>query len=102
MLYALWLEDVPNSKERRLPVSAAHLERIKAAVEAGVIKIAGPFPAVPGKDPAEVGFAGGLMVADFESAEAARKWIEEDPYAKAGVFKRIEVQPFNMTFNNAK
>lgn len=98
MLFAIWLKDVENSIERRLPVRAAHLERIKLAVEAGVIKMAGPFPNLPGKDPAEVGFAGGLMVADFPSAQAAEQWLRDDPYAKAGVFEHFEIQPFNMTF----
>lgn len=101
MLYALWLEDVEDSLERRLPVREAHLARIKKAVEDGVVKVAGPFPKVAGANPAEVGFAGGLMVAEFPDAAAAERWILEDPYAKAGVFKRYYIQPFIQAFGPA-
>jgi len=38
--------------------------------------------------------AGSLIVAEFESLEAARAWIEQDPYVTEGVFAHVEVHPF--------
>jgi uncharacterized protein YciI len=33
-------------------------------------------------------------VGEFESLEAARAWIDADPYVTQGVFARVTVKPF--------
>ncbi len=94
MLFAIWIEDVPDSLQRRLKVREAHLERLRAFVAQGKVKMAGPFPKVPGEDPTKTGFAGGLIVADFDTAEAAERWLREDPYYAEGVFQNYWIQPY--------
>jgi uncharacterized protein YciI len=42
--------------------------------------------------------AGSLIVAEFESLEAARHWIDADPYVAQGVFARVTVRPFKQVF----
>ena len=56
--------------------------------------LAGPCPAIDAADPGPAGFSGSLVVAEFESLEAAREWAEADPYVAAGVYARTEVRPF--------
>jgi uncharacterized protein YciI len=45
-------------------------------------------------DPGSAGFSGSLIVAEFDSLEAARDWIGGDPYVTEGVFESFEVKPF--------
>ena len=61
---------------------------------AGRLMLAGPCPAIDAADPGPAGFSGSLVVAEFESLEAAREWAEADPYVAAGVYSRTEVRPF--------
>lgn len=94
MLYAINGEDVPDSLEKRIPVRPAHLERIRLLQEEGRLILAGPYPAIDSPDPGPAGFSGSLIIAEFESLEAARQWAEADPYAAAGVYAKLAVKPF--------
>jgi hypothetical protein len=94
MLYAIIGDDAPGSLERRLAARPAHLERLKALQDAGRLLLAGPCPAIDAPDPGPAGFAGSLIVAEFESLEAAESWAAADPYVLAGVFARTTVRPF--------
>lgn len=94
MLYAIIGVDVPNSLETRLAVRPAHLDRLKALQAEGRLLLAGPFPAVDSDDPGPNGFTGSLIVAEFESLEAAQAWARGDPYATDGVFAHVNVRPF--------
>lgn len=94
MLYAIIAEDLPGALARRLEARGAHLERLKALQGEGRLVLAGPHPAIDAEDPGPAGFTGSLIVAEFDSREAALAWASEDPYAKAGVYGRIAVKPF--------
>ena len=94
MLYAISGEDVPDSLEKRLAVRSVHLERIKALQDEGRLLLAGPYPAIDSPDPGPAGFSGSLIVAEFESLEAAQAWAKADPYATFGVFANVVVRPF--------
>ena len=94
MLYAIIGEDAPDSLARRSAARPAHLERIDQLVQAGRLLLAGPFPAIDSPDPGPAGMSGSLIVAEFDSLEAARAWIEGDPYVTEGVFRGVTVKPF--------
>lgn len=94
MLYAITGEDMPNSLEKRLAVRPDHLARLDALQQNGHLLLAGPFPAIDSANPGPAGFSGSLIVAEFESLEAARIWAEADPYLLTGVFKQVTVKPF--------
>lgn len=94
MLYAIVGDDAPDSLEKRLAVRPAHLARLDALQRDGRLVLAGPFPAIDSPNPGPAGFSGSLIVAEFESLEAARAWAEADPYLSAGVFERVTVKPF--------
>ncbi|MHB1292274.1 MAG: YciI family protein [Sulfuricella sp.] len=94
MLYAIVGDDAPDSLEKRLTARPAHLARLDALQQDGRLTLAGPFPAIDSPNPGPAGFSGSLIVAEFESLEAARTWAEADPYLSAGVFERVTVKPF--------
>ena len=94
MIYAIIGQDVPNSLDKRMAARPAHLARLQALQDTGRLLLAGPFPAVDAVDPAAAGFTGSLIVAEFASLQAAREWADADPYATAGIFAQLTVQPF--------
>ncbi len=94
MFYAIIAEDVADSLERRKAARPAHLARIEALVSEGRLLIAGPHPAVDAEDPGPAGFTGSLVVAEFDSLDAARAWADADPYQAAGVYAQVTVKPF--------
>jgi len=94
MLYAIIATDAPGSLKDRLAARPAHLARLEQLREQGRLVLAGPHPAVDSNDPGEAGFSGSLVVAEFDSLEAAREWAEADPYKAAGVYSDVLVKPF--------
>ena len=94
MLYAIIATDVANSLEARLAARPAHLERLQQLKAAGRMVLAGPHPAIDSNDPGAAGFSGSLVVAEFESLNAAQAWAEADPYVAAGVYANVNVKPF--------
>ena len=98
MLYAVIAEDVPNSRQKRAAVRDAHMERMAELQNAGRLIISGPCPAIDSPDPGPAGFSGSVIIAEFDSLEAAREWIAADPYVTSGVFANVTVKPFRKGF----
>lgn len=94
MYYMICSEDVPNSLALRKQVREQHLARLLELKAQERLLIAGPLPAVDLEDPAEAGFTGSLVVAQFESLEQAKAWAAADPYITAGVYANSVVKPF--------
>jgi len=95
MWYVIEGRDVPGSLERRREARAAHLARLELLRDQGRLLLAGPCPAIDSADPGPAGYSGSLVVAEFESLEAARDWAGADPYVAAGVHGAPEVRPFD-------
>jgi hypothetical protein len=98
MLYAIWGEDVPDSSDRRAAARPAHLKRVQELIDSGRLVLAGPLPAIDSSDPGPAGMSGSLIVAEFASLDAARDWVQADPYVTDGVFARVTVKPFKQVF----
>ena len=94
MWYAIISQDIENSLPLRKEARPAHLERLETLKNEGRLLIAGPHPAIDSEDPGEAGFTGSLVVAEFESLEAAQAWADADPYVAAGVYANVVVKPF--------
>lgn len=92
MLYMIYGEGAPDS--RPAAQHPAQSERLRELGDAGRLVLAGPLPAVDGGDPGPAGMVGGLIVAEFESLDAARTWIEADPRVQEGSYVRLTVTPF--------
>lgn len=96
MYYAILCEDVANSLPMRQSARPAHLARLQDLADQGRLLAAGPHPALDTGDPGEAGFTGSLIIAEFDSLEAATAWADSDPYVDAGVFKKVTVKPYKL------
>ena len=94
MYYCIVGTDTEDSLARRMSVRDQHVARLKSLDEAGRLLLAGPFPAVDSEDPGQAGFTGSVIIADFESLEAAQAWADQDPYITSGVYADVMVKPF--------
>jgi len=94
MYYMIYSQDVPNSLTARLHHRPAHLARLQALDSAGRLLLAGPLPAVDSQEPAEAGFTGSLVVAQFDSLQQAQEWAAQDPFILHGVYADSTVKPF--------
>ncbi len=94
MWYAIEGYDGQDVLPARLAARADHLARLHALRDEGRLLLAGPCPTIDAEDPGPAGFSGSIVIAEFESLEAARAWADADPYLAAGVYARVEVRPF--------
>jgi hypothetical protein len=94
MLYAIISQDRADSLNDRLNARPDHVARLEALRDAGRLVLAGPHPAIDSPDPGPAGFSGSLVVAEFDSLEAAQAWADDDPYVAAGVYASVTVKPF--------
>ncbi|HVC37964.1 MAG TPA: YciI family protein [Gammaproteobacteria bacterium] len=94
MWYAIMSEDVSNSLQKRGISRPAHLERLKKLQHQGRLLVAGPHPVIDAETPGPAGFSGSLVVAEFDSLDAAQTWAHADPYLASGVYARVLVKPF--------
>ncbi|OHV13880.1 YciI family protein [Kushneria phosphatilytica] len=94
MMYAIYSTDVENSTPLRQQARPDHVARLEQLRDEGRLVLAGPLPAVDSNDPGEAGFTGSLVVAEFESLQAAQQWANADPYVAAGVYESVTVKPF--------
>lgn len=81
MLFAVICKDKPGHLQTRLDNRAAHLAYIEAT---GIVRMAGPFIE-------EGQISGSLLILEADSLDAAEAWAENDPYAKAGLFREARV-----------
>ncbi len=86
MLFAAICIDKPGQIDLRLATRAAHLAFLEA--HAPQIKLGGPF-----LDEAEKP-VGSLLILDCENLAAAQVLLDQDPYAKAGLFSSVQLRPW--------
>jgi uncharacterized protein YciI len=96
VLYAILSEDVENSARLRAKARPEHLARLEALRDEGRLVLAGPHPAIDSPDPGPAGMTGSLVVAEFESLDAAQTWANDDPFVSGGVYARSVVKPFKL------
>ncbi|HBK46841.1 MAG TPA: hypothetical protein DDZ67_10505 [Xanthomonadaceae bacterium] len=94
MWYVIEGYDGQDAAEGRKTARPAHLQRLQTLQAQGRLLVAGPCPAIDAEDPGAAGFSGSVVIAEFESLQAAREWADLDPYVDAGVYARVEVRPF--------
>lgn len=94
MYYAVISEDFPNSLPLRLETRPKHLARLEQLKTEGRLLLAGPHPAIDAENPGDAGFTGSLVIAQFDSLQAAQTWAADDPYVHARVYQNVTVKPF--------
>lgn len=90
--------DYPDKLHLRLTHRQAHLDRVLALDREGRIKVGGPMLQKEGANPQEAGFAGSLLIAQFDNLVEAKAWWQSDPYVIHGVFKDWGVCPYIVAF----
>lgn len=95
MLYSIVGTDVEDSLQTRLAARPEHVSRLIALKDQGRLVLAGPNPSIDSEDPGEAGFSGSIIIAEFESLDAAKTWADQDPYILSGVYHSVVVKPFN-------
>ena len=96
MYYAIISEDVANSLPLRKGARGDHLALLEALKQEGRLFAAGPHPGADCEEPGDAGFTGSLVIAEFDSLEAARAWADDDPYVAAGVYAAVTVKPYKI------
>lgn len=92
--YMLLATDGEGVHETRMAARPAHLARLEQLKAEGRLLTAGPNP-MP-EDPERV--SGSLIIAAFDSLDAAHAWAEQDPYVEAGVYEEILIKPYKAVF----
>jgi uncharacterized protein YciI len=90
MLFVNIAIDKPGAAAVRAATRAAHLDYVRTT---GAVRLGGPFL---GPDD---GMEGSLVILDVADIDAAKAWVENDPYAKAGLFARTELRLWKPTLN---
>lgn len=78
--------DKPGHLDIRKANRDAHLAFLNAAEKR--LKLAGPLLSDQGE------MIGSLLVVEFETADAVRDWLRDDPYTRAGLFREVTVTGF--------
>lgn len=90
MLFAVWARDRPGMLAERKRVREAHRARLRAPSPHAVqVLLAGPLEG--GEDNA---MSGTLLVVQADSLDAVRRFVDDDPYAHAGVYADVDIQPW--------
>lgn len=91
MLVCFHLVDAPGMTDKRAEIRPEHLEYL--GTKKDDILCAGPLIADDGETS-----IGSMMVIDFPSVEAARAWISEEPFTKAGVYDMQKITLWKSVF----
>lgn len=89
-LFAIIGHDVANSSAQRHITRAEHIKRLQVLSRENRLIIAGPTPIEHGQSD----MSGSLIIADFDSIEAAQAWANDEPYLRDGVYSHVDIKPF--------
>ncbi|WP_352339015.1 YciI family protein [Psychrobacter sp. 16-MNA-CIBAN-0192] len=89
-LFAIIGHDVANSDAQRKLTRPEHLARLQAMDAEQRLVIAGPTPIEHGQS----AMSGSIVIADFDSLEAAQDWAGTEPYLRDGVYSHVDIKPF--------
>ena len=87
MLFVIHCIDKAGDGELRLANREAHLGFLKES--APTVRLGGPFLSEDGSR-----MVGSMLVIEAENLAAAQEWASRDPYARAGVFERVDIRPW--------
>ncbi len=87
MIYVFRLLDRPGAEALRLQLRPEHKAYLARVAER--IAFAGPLTADDGQ-----AMIGSLLAIDFPSREAARAWLAEEPFTRAGLYAGVELHAF--------
>ena len=81
--------DKPDSTEVRMGAREAHLAYVRARLDQ--VKLGGPLLDDAGQ------MIGSMLILEAPDRAAVEAFAKDDPYGLAGLFDRVEIQPFRVT-----
>jgi uncharacterized protein len=93
MPYAIQLLDKPGSAELRAKTRQAHLEYLNKHLH--LLLAGGALISDDG-----TGGHGGIIIVDTDDRAEAERFINEDPFTKAGLFEKVTVTRWRKVFFN--
>ncbi len=88
--FAIIGHDVAHSSAQRKLTRAEHVARLQALDSEQRLLIAGPTPITHGEED----MSGSIVIADFDSLQAAQAWAADEPYLRDGVYSHVDIKPF--------
>jgi uncharacterized protein YciI len=92
-LFAIIGHDVANSSTQRKLTRSEHLARLQALDSEQRLLVAGPTP-IAHDQGATTEMSGSIVIADFDSLDAAQTWASAEPYLRDGVYSHVDIKPF--------
>lgn len=92
MLFAVTIEDKPGMAATRRAVRAAHLAWLEQHRD--MLVIAGPIMDAQGQS------IGSVRVIEAPDRAAVDALTEGDPFAKAGCFARVSINPYRIVYKD--
>jgi uncharacterized protein YciI len=89
-LFVITCVDRPGGLVRRMATREAHFAYARSLP--GVVRLGGPFLSETGE------MIGSLMIIEAPDLAAAMRFNADDPYTRAGLFERVDVRPWRVTF----
>jgi uncharacterized protein len=93
MHYLLFYEKVPDHAQREVPLLAAHLAYVMAAVARGELIVGGPLG-----DPVD---GANVLLFQADSAATAESFAAGDPYVAGGIVKSWRVRTWQTVVGKA-
>ncbi len=91
-LFVMLGTDGPQGAALRPAHRPAHLANLEPKEAAGEVAFAGPLLGPDGKP------LGSLVVFEAKDLATAQRFAENDPYARAGIFERVQVYETRQVF----
>lgn len=89
-LFVIIGHDVADSAAQRQLTRTEHLARLQALDSEQRLIIAGPTPIEHGQS----AMSGSVVIAEFDSLDAAQAWADAEPYLRDGVYSHVDIKPF--------
>lgn len=83
MHYLLFYDYVPDYREKRVPLRAAHVKYARESIARGELVLGGAFADSP---------AGALLLFTADSPAVVERFAENDPYVKGGLVTSWKVR----------
>lgn len=98
MQFIITAHDGADMLDKRLEVREAHLQNLLETTDKlnGKIVCAGGILSDEGK------MMGSVLVMDFPGREELDAYLESEPYIKAGVWAKVDVERMNVVFLNGE
>lgn len=91
MYYILFYTTIENYIEKRAPYREEHLQLVQQAYNKGDMVMAGALD-----EPAD----GAVLIFKGDTPQAAKDFVQKDPYVKNGLIRDWEIRPWNVVVGN--